>query len=68
VHPSLEGARLTGAGEVTLNVRDGASLSAALRAAGEALDVVAVHTERPSLHDIYVRAVGAGAGPKGERA
>jgi ABC-2 type transport system ATP-binding protein len=64
-HPALESARLTGPGEVTLLAKEGASLSDLLRTVGELLDVVAVHSERLSLHDIYVQAVGARVDVKG---
>lgn len=60
VHPAMESAALTGEGEVTLLVKDGASLSKLLVAAGLAMDITAIHSERTSLHDIYVQAVGDG--------
>lgn len=56
-NPAVESVTQTGPSEVTLLVRQGASLSSLLVAAGSAIEIVDVQTERISLHEIYVQAV-----------
>ena len=46
-------------------LREGATLSDLLVQAGTKLDVIEVHSERLSLHDIYVQALGNGHAAKG---
>ena len=60
-HPALVGVESNGNGTLVLLLRDGAVLSDLLVQAGTRLDVIRVHTERLTLHDIYVQALG-GAG------
>jgi ABC-2 type transport system ATP-binding protein len=57
-HPAVESARMTASDEVTLLVKDGASLSEALALAGKHWEITGIHSEQTSLHDIYVHAVG----------
>jgi ABC-2 type transport system ATP-binding protein len=65
-HPAVESVNQTAPFEVTLLVRQGASLSSLLVAAGSAMDIVDVQTERISLHEIYLQAVeGDTAKPAG---
>ncbi len=45
--------------EISLRLKPGASLSGVLRLAGERLDVRYVKSEEASLHEIYVKTVGA---------
>jgi ABC-2 type transport system ATP-binding protein len=56
-NPAVESASQTAPSEVTLLVRQGASLSSLLVAAGSAMEIVDVQTERISLHEIYVQVV-----------
>jgi ABC-2 type transport system ATP-binding protein len=56
-HPAVAAAETNGDGQVSLVVRDGASLSDLLVRAGGALEVLEVHSERMTLHDIYLRAL-----------
>jgi ABC-2 type transport system ATP-binding protein len=57
-HPAVAFAETNGDGMVSLVVREGASLSDLLVRAGGALDVLEVRSERMTLHDIYVQAMG----------
>src|SRR4051812_8047360 len=57
-HPAVVGVETNGNGKLVLLLRDGAVLSDVLVRAGTRLDVVEVHTERLTLHDIYVQALG----------
>jgi hypothetical protein len=57
-HPAVESVNQTAPFEVTLLVSQEASLSGLLVAAGSAMEIVDVQTERISLHEIYVQAVG----------
>jgi hypothetical protein len=52
-----------GDGHLVLLLHEGATLSDLLVQAGTRLDVVEVHSERPSLHDVYVQALGNGQAP-----
>jgi ABC-2 type transport system ATP-binding protein len=61
-HPAVVGVETNGNGTMVLMLRDGALLSDLLVHAGTRLDVIEVHTERLTLHDIYVEALG-GANP-----
>ena len=56
--PAIESVKQTAPSEVTLLVRQASSLSGLLVAAGSAMEIVDVQTERISLHEIYVQAVG----------
>jgi ABC-2 type transport system ATP-binding protein len=56
-HPAVARVETNGNGRVTLHVRNGASLSDVLVRAGTSFDILEVHTERLTLHDIYVRAM-----------
>lgn len=58
-HPAVVGVESNGNGTLMLLLRDGAVLSDLLVQAGTRLDVMEVHTERLTLHDIYVQALGA---------
>ena len=58
--PAVASLEANGDGHLVLLLRDGASLSDLLVQAGTRLDVVEVHSERLSLHDIYVQALGNG--------
>jgi ABC-2 type transport system ATP-binding protein len=62
-HPAVAGVEANGDGHLTLLLREGANLSDLLVQAGTRLDVVEVHSERLSLHDIYVQALGTGHAP-----
>jgi len=64
-HPAVTSLEWNGNGHVTLVVRDGASISDLLVRAGSAMEIVEVQSERLTLHDIYVRALGAGAATNG---
>ena len=57
-HPAVVGVESNGNGTLVLLLRDGARLSDLLIQAGTRFDVVEVHTERLTLHDIYVQALG----------
>jgi ABC-2 type transport system ATP-binding protein len=57
-HPAVVGVESNGNGTLVLLLRDGAVLSDLLVQAGTKLDVIEVHTERLTLHDIYVQALG----------
>ncbi|HKX31701.1 MAG TPA: ATP-binding cassette domain-containing protein [Blastocatellia bacterium] len=57
-HPAVESAQLTDDDEITLLVRDGASLSELLILAGKHWEITGIRSEQASLHEIYVRAVG----------
>ena len=57
-HPAVVGVESNGNGTLVLLLREGAVLSDLLIQAGTRLDVVEVHTERLTLHDIYVQALG----------
>ncbi len=57
-HPAVVGVESNGNGTLVLLLRDGAVLSDLLVQAGTRLDVIEVHTERLTLHDIYVQALG----------
>jgi ABC-2 type transport system ATP-binding protein len=56
-NPAIEGLSQTTPFEVKLRVKQEASLSQLLVAAGAAMDIVDVQTERISLHEIYLQAV-----------
>ena len=58
-HPAISSIETNGNGHMTLLVRDGAALSDLLVQAGTAFEILEVHSERPTLHDIYVRALRA---------
>lgn len=64
-HPAVAGVEANGDGRLVLLLREGATLSDLLVQAGTRLDVIEVHSERLSLHDIYVRALGNGHPGKG---
>jgi ABC-2 type transport system ATP-binding protein len=61
-HPDVESVGRIDGGEIGLTVREGVALGDVLAAAASRLTVLAVRSEAVSLHDIYVRAVGADAG------
>jgi ABC-2 type transport system ATP-binding protein len=63
-HPAVAGVEANSDGHLVLLLREGATLSDLLVQAGTRLDVVEVHSERPSLHDIYVQALGNGLAPR----
>jgi ABC-2 type transport system ATP-binding protein len=58
-HPAVVGVESNGNGTLVLLLREGAVLSDLLVQAGTRLDVLDVHTERLTLHDIYVQALGS---------
>src|SRR5207248_1202194 len=58
-HPAVVGVESNGNGTLVLLLREGAVLSDLLVQAGTRLDVLEVHTERLTLHDIYVQALGS---------
>jgi ABC-2 type transport system ATP-binding protein len=60
-HPAVESAQPGAEGEVTLLVKPGESLSDLLMVVGKHLEVLGIHSEQLSLHDIYVQAVGSDA-------
>jgi ABC-2 type transport system ATP-binding protein len=60
-HPAVAGVESNGNGQLVLLLREGAVLSDLLVQAGSKLDVIEVHSERLTLHDIYVQALGDGA-------
>ena len=64
-HPAVAGVETNGDGHLVLLLREGATLSDLLIQAGTRLDVLEVHSERLSLHDIYVQALGNGHAGKG---
>jgi len=70
-HPAVERMEGAGAGEIALILHPGAPMSDLLRALGERLDVSHVRSEAVTLHEIYVRTVGAtdeaGRHPTNER-
>jgi len=55
---SVRAVRLTGAGEVSLDVERDVPLSPLLQEIGRRLDVRDLRTETVTLHDIYVRTIG----------
>jgi ABC-2 type transport system ATP-binding protein len=57
-HPAVECARLNAEREVTLFLRDGVPLSDLLIVAGSELDIISLHSEKASLHEVYVQAMG----------
>jgi ABC-2 type transport system ATP-binding protein len=57
-HPAVVGVETNGNGTLTLLLREGALLSDVLVRAGTRMDVIEVHSERLTLHDIYVQALG----------
>ncbi|MDX2176266.1 MAG: ATP-binding cassette domain-containing protein [Candidatus Sumerlaeia bacterium] len=57
-HPSVLAAEAGPDGVVTVQAREGAELGPILAAAANVGAIEAVRTEEPTLHDIYVRAVG----------
>jgi ABC-2 type transport system ATP-binding protein len=57
-HPAVMGVETNGNGKLVLLLREGAVLSDLLVRAGSRLDVIEVHSERLTLHDIYVQALG----------
>jgi hypothetical protein len=59
-HPAVVGVESNGNGKLVLLLREGAVLSDLLVRAGTRLDVTEVHSERLTLHDIYVQALGGG--------
>ena len=60
-HPAVLGVETNGNGRLVLLLREGAVLSDLLVRAGSRFDVAEVHSERLTLHDIYVQALGGGA-------
>ena len=56
--PGIAQIERAASGEITLWLGPDSSLSEVLAAAGRALPIKAVHSERVSLHEIYVQAVG----------
>jgi ABC-type uncharacterized transport system ATPase subunit len=60
-HPAVESAQLRAEGEVMLLIKQGESLSDLLMTVGKHLEVLGIHSEQLSLHDIHVQAVGTDA-------
>ena len=58
VHPAVENVKQTAPCEVRLLVKQEASLSGLLVSAGSAMEIIDVQTERISLHEIFVQAIG----------
>ena len=58
LHPAITSARFTEDGMLSLFLRDGTSLSDLLVSLGSSLDVQDIHSERVSLHDIFLRTIG----------
>jgi len=56
-HPAIADARIEEDGTVTVVSREGEGLSAAVAHAASVVRIQGIHSERPRLHDIYVRAV-----------
>jgi ABC-2 type transport system ATP-binding protein len=56
--PAIASIETNGNGQMMLHLREGASLSELLVRAGSAFEVLEVHSERLTLHDIYLRALG----------
>ena len=67
-HPAVASVEANGGGHLVLLLREGATLSDLLVQAGTRLDVVEVHSERLTLHDIYVQALGNGHSANGDEA
>lgn len=65
-HSAVVSAESPGDGELHLLVRRGESLSELLVQLGSSLEILSVHSERTSLHDIYVRAVSGQSNGDGE--
>jgi ABC-2 type transport system ATP-binding protein len=63
--PGVESAAMTGEREMTVRVRAGYPLGELLASVGSSLEITTVHTERLSLHDIYVSALEAEARSRG---
>ncbi|MGH9871262.1 MAG: ABC transporter ATP-binding protein [Pyrinomonadaceae bacterium] len=61
-HPAIESVTQTVPCEVTLLVRPGASLGGLLVAAGSAMEIVDVQTDRIGLHEVFVQAVSGDTG------
>lgn len=57
-HPAVVGVESNGNGTLTLLLREGAVLSDLLIRAGTRMEVLEVHSEKLTLHDIYVQALG----------
>jgi hypothetical protein len=57
---------MTGEREMTVLVREGYPLGEVLATLGSTLAITAVHSERPSLHDIYISALEKQKGSKGD--
>ncbi len=57
-HPAVAGVEHNGNGHLILLLREGAVLADLLVDAGMGLDLIDVQTERLTLHDIYVQALG----------
>jgi hypothetical protein len=64
-HPAVAGVESNGNGRLILLLREGTVLSDLLVQAGQRLDVIEVHSERLTLHDIYVQALGGEWVPEG---
>ncbi len=56
-HPAIADARIEEDGAVTVVSREGEDLTAAVAHAASVVSLRGIHSERPRLHDIYVRAV-----------
>jgi ABC-2 type transport system ATP-binding protein len=63
--PGVRGARHAGDGHAEVDVVEDAPLGPLLQALGTHLDVLDVHAESVTLHDIYVRTVGGAGGAGG---
>ncbi|MFO0807504.1 MAG: ATP-binding cassette domain-containing protein [Gemmataceae bacterium] len=57
-HPAVAGVEANADGRIVLLLREGATLGDLLVQAGSRFDVLEVHSERLSLHDIYIQALG----------
>ena len=62
-HPAVEEVERAGDDEIRLRLRRGAPVGDLLRVVGERLEVTHVRSEAVTLHEIYVRTVGADASP-----
>jgi ABC-2 type transport system ATP-binding protein len=60
-HPAVAAVETNGNGTLVLMLQEGAVLSELLVHAGSRLDLIEVNTERLTLHDIYVQALGGQA-------
>jgi hypothetical protein len=62
-HPAVEAVERAADGEIHLRLRPRTPVGDLLRVVGERLEVTHVRSEAVTLHEIYVRTVGADAPP-----